>query len=121
MSYYTNIEVWRSGDDAVSVDMLMAAATEHVEGRGCYAEEDVLADLRKALTDPTVAFNDVLFSDLLCSDFELLFRDVSRQFPRITFLVRGRGEEADDIWLREFRAGEITKRLGPFGEAAAAE
>jgi hypothetical protein len=42
--------------------------------------------------------------------------NLSAHYRGIRFFVRGMGEEFTDVWLRQFEAGEIVFRVGPFQE-----
>jgi hypothetical protein len=42
-----------------------------------------------------------------------LLSELARQFPAISFSIRGRGEEMRDIWVREFSDGKETFAFGP--------
>lgn len=44
---------------------------------------------------------------------ELLIR-ISSRWPDVAFGVQGRGEELRDVWVREYRGGEIVFEQGPF-------
>jgi len=36
--------------------------------------------------------------------------------PKLSFTVKGVGEETRDIWVREFMDGQISFEAGPFNE-----
>jgi len=42
-----------------------------------------------------------------------LFSKLAFSFPRISFAIRGRGEDIRDIWVREYSDGRNTFAFGP--------
>ncbi len=115
MSYYTRVEIEcvDSEDGVVDVEAILARAKVYIQEQGYH--EDVLADLRVALTG---AHNDgVGFNRMHCDLIIDLIPFLSREFPQTWFFVRGAGEGLCDVWLREFRGGLITFCRGPWDEA----
>ena len=112
MSHHTTISI-QSSDILPSLDEVLAPARQWLEAQG-YAVDDVLDDIRAAIED-----GSSLVNDLVSSDFDALMVEVSNGTPNITFYVRGMGEEYPDVWLRQFRGGQIVSRVGPFDELAA--
>lgn len=114
MSYYTRVEIELERGDGrvVDVEAIVARAEAYVQEAGYH--EDVLSDLRAALTgdgNHGAGFNNMR-SDLIID----LIAFLSREFPETSFFVRGTGEELHDVWLREFRGGLITFCRGPWDE-----
>src|SRR5262245_421239 len=91
MSFYTHVQIEYEGDEAATLDALLAVARQHIERCG-YHVEHVSADLEKGLRSGKTEF-----SDLRSSDLTDLFRVLSRQFPAVTFHVWGIGEEWWDV------------------------
>ena len=54
------------------------------------------------------------FKDVRPEDFDALFRALSVRFPGAVFQGRGRGEEFEDVWVREFTGGQLVFGRGPF-------
>ncbi len=99
MSYYTKIELvfWgqETGDEQFIKEVL-----DWVAGQSWDSLD--IENLRLAL-----AGNTVEFPGYLCH-IEEKFLPMSKNFPAVTFGVRGWGEEFDDIWLRYFKNGTGT-------------
>jgi hypothetical protein len=109
MSYYTDVTIKRSGDDAVTDEQLLAAATKYLNRyKDYFAVEDIVSDLADGLKTGKTSFSD-LRSDALTK----LFHSLSRKFPKLTIRISTKGEERGDVWSREFHGGKITARRGP--------
>ena len=42
-----------------------------------------------------------------------LFTELAIKFPKVSFAIRGRGEDIRDVWVREYSQGRCTFALGP--------
>jgi hypothetical protein len=42
-----------------------------------------------------------------------LFTKLAMKFPKVSFAIRGRGEDIRDVWVREYSQGRCTFALGP--------
>ena len=118
MSYYTRLELqWDDADYALGTltpEMVCAAAEDFILRSGW--SRAVLDDLRVSAAGKSLGnwgYNDVCAEALI-----EMFREISRAFPVITFFVRGIGEDMVDTWIREFRAGEVIAKFGPFEPSA---
>jgi hypothetical protein len=118
MSYYTQLSLsWNDADYArgtLTVDAIADAA------KGFLAEhhwsEDVIGDLRQSCEFVTLGppgFNSAYADGVI-----QLIEHISKQFPEVVFYAKGAGEEFHDIWIREFKGGEVTVQRGPFDELA---
>jgi hypothetical protein len=105
MSYYTHFEISRQAE---TTDAVLDFIGAYIKKKGW--SEDCLADFREAL-EGVGAVNKIFGEDL-----EELVHAISTVFPSGWFGVRGFGEEFRDIWIREFRAGELIFSNGPFAE-----
>ncbi len=115
MSHYTRLEIeWNDDEGKEPVD-----ENKFVERVRLYVvaqnfSEDVLEELRVAFEGPHnngVGFNK-MYSDLIIEMLEFL----SRGFPNTRFFARGAGEELFDVWIREFKNGEVVLSHGPWNE-----
>lgn len=108
MSYYTTVRIQRSGDDSVTDEQLLAAATKYLSRYEWFAVEDIVSDLGAGLKKGKTSF-----SDLRSDDLTKLFHSLSRKYPKLTIHIEGQGEEAWDKWSRAFFGGKITSKRGP--------
>jgi len=113
LSYFTRVTFEFSGEPP-GVDEASTTVRAWLLAQNLYAVEDVLQDFRRGWTE-----GHADFSDLVSQDIEGLMANLSAKHSGIRFYVRGMGEEFNDVWLRQFEAGEIVFRVGPFelGEA----
>lgn len=115
MSYYTRLAIeWDDSNEhqPVDEDSLVERARLYVHEQDISV--DILADLRDALggcTNDGVGFNRMSSDEIID-----LIRFVSRGFPNTCFFARGAGEEMLDLWIREFKNGEVTRAHGPWSE-----
>ncbi len=108
MSYYTRVDcTWDDGDYAqgnLSVDDILPVAEKWLEQMDIHP--DVLADVEAAINQPMEYGFNGLYADLIID----LFAHIAQAFPRVHFFVRGVGEEFDDMWLCEFKQGELVRQ-----------
>jgi hypothetical protein len=109
MSYYTKVRIETFGEDSVTIEMMLKVAEIYLDAEGCYATEDILANLKEGLETGSTDF-----SDLRSATLGEMFQVLSRTFPTLTFRIWGHGEEHWDIWSREFKGGKQTFKRGPF-------
>lgn len=69
---------------------------------------DVLKDVETLLVDGKAQFK--LHTYLI----DKIFLFISELQADVVFGVQGCGEELRDVWVREYRAGEVTFSQGPF-------
>lgn len=105
MSYFSRVRISYEGDDAVTPEALLVVAKSHIEQCGFHT--DVLTALREGLTA-----GEAEFSDLESQALTDLFRVLSKRFPAVTFWVSGMGEDARDVWTREFLGGNQLAAIG---------
>ncbi len=110
MSHYTHFGIERETE---TTDAILDFIQGYVRKKGW--SEDCLADFREALGG-VGAVNKICGEDL-----EELVRAISTVFPRGWFGVRSFGEEFRDVWIREFRSGDLLFSNGPFEEEASIE
>jgi len=106
MSYYTHFQIARDAED---IEAILNFIKAYAQKKGWH--EDCISGFRDALETNAGSVNKIYGDDL--TD---LVRAISTVFPRTWFGVRGFGEEFRDIWIREFRAGEVIFSNGPFDE-----
>jgi hypothetical protein len=106
VSYFSRVRIGYDGD--VTPEALLEVAKSHIEQ--CDYHPDVLTALREGFGPK----GQTEFSDLESVSLTDLFRVLSRRFPAVTFWVWGMGEDARDVWTREFLGGKVTFKRGPF-------
>jgi hypothetical protein len=117
MSYYTVLQLsWDDSDypkgNIVAQDVVAAAAA-YVTRNGWHI--DVLKDLEAAAS---AGFGNHVSGFRNIPGFALvrMLQEVSKALPQITFFARGIGEEFEDLWLVQMRAGEVQTKSGPFAD-----
>jgi hypothetical protein len=108
LSYYTRV-TFEFSEEPPRVDEVSTIVRAWLLAQNLYSVEHVLQDFRRGWSE-----GHTDFSDLVSQDIEGLMANLSAKYPDILFYVRGMGEEFTDVWLRQFKAGEIVFRMGPF-------
>ena len=116
MSYYTLTDVrWNDSDRAagdLSVIEIVSAARAYLQSVDW---PDIAAkDLEDGLNNNGRV--DPGFVDLINVQIIEMFVGISNTFRDVEFIVRGMGEEAEDIWLAKIRNGSVLEQHGPFIE-----
>jgi len=117
MSYYTVLQLsWDDSDypkGNIAAQDVVTAAAPHVTRSGWHS--DALKDLETAAS---AGFGNHASGFKNIHGFALvrMLQDVSRALPLVTFFARGIGEEFDDMWLVQIRAGEIERKAGPLAD-----
>lgn len=114
MSFYTRLELqWDDADYSLGTltPELVSAAAANFVARNDWGSE-VLSDLLASAAGEGLerqGYNRIETEALV----EML-REISREFPTVTFHGRGIGEDMFDTWMRTIRAGEVAWQFGPF-------
>lgn len=113
MSFHTRIWVHPFDGEAINVASVRPALATYLDESGIH--HDTLKSLDAACASAEPSFVPTLF--FLNSHFLItLFEYMAQQLPYASFAVQGIGEEARDIWGREFSAGTVQFEAGPFTE-----
>ncbi|OYU09250.1 MAG: hypothetical protein CFE47_02555 [Pseudomonas sp. PGPPP1] len=108
MSFHTDVWVQPLDGDLLVLDSVRSELIAYLEENAL--SQDVYADLVTACTEPNGYFSLDSWS------VRALFEVVARLLPKLSFAVRGVGEEMRDIWVREFTDGRISFEAGAFNE-----
>lgn len=113
MSFHTRIWVHPFDGEPINVASVRPALAAFLDESGIHHDTlkslDAVCASALPLSEPTLFF---LNSYFLISLFEYL----AQQLPHASFAVQGIGEEARDIWVREFSGGTAQFEAGPFTE-----
>ena len=106
MSYYTWVNLQYSEFAEIQISELTDALGKHLDASGIH--RDVIKDMTQLFTKQESSFK--LYGGMI--DEILVW--VSAQRPEVPFGVQGRGEELRDVWVREYKGGQIAYSQGPF-------
>ena len=113
MSFHTRIWVHPFDGEPINVASVRPALAAFLDESGIH--HDTLKSLDAACASALPSFEPTLF--FLNSYFLVtLFEYLAQQLPHASFAVQGIGEEARDIWVREFSGGTVQFEAGPFTE-----
>ncbi|RZT11075.1 hypothetical protein SAMN05216319_0451 [Duganella sp. CF402] len=106
MSFYSWVNLQYLDEVELDFELLKTELTAYLDEHGIH--HDVLKDVEKLLTDHQAMF--ALYGGMI----DGIFHTAARLQPDAAFGLQGRGEELRDVWVREYRAGEIVFSQGPF-------
>lgn len=75
-------------------------------------EETISEEEHTAIDEALGEYNEILChhdTELKWYNHEELMVEVSVQFPRLTFILTGLGEEPEDMWKKRFVNGHVDK------------
>ncbi|KTB91385.1 hypothetical protein AO073_06085 [Pseudomonas syringae ICMP 11293] len=108
MSFHTDVWVQPLNGDLLVLDSVGSELIAYPDSNAL--SQDIYIDLITACTEPYAYFSLDSWS------VRALFEEVARLLPKLSFTVKGVGEEMRDIWVREFMDGKISFEAGPFNE-----
>jgi hypothetical protein len=108
MSFHTDVWVQPLEGDLLVLDSVRSELIAYLDSNAL--SQDVYTDLVTACTESNAYFSLDSWS------VRALFEVVARLLPKLSFTVKGVGEETRDIWVREFMDGQISFEAGPFNE-----
>ena len=106
MSYYNWVNLQYMDDIELDFALLKEPLRVHLDDSGIH--QAVLKDVEELLAAHEATFK------LSTPMIDEIFHLASRLQPDAVFGLQGRGEELRDVWVREYRAGEVTFSQGPF-------
>jgi len=111
MGYCTFAQILRDDEHDAPTEPVLERVAKYAKEQGWSL--DVVEDVRKAL-EPESDVDGGMFNKLWCEDIEGMVLYISREFPGVSFSIRGFGEEFHDIWIRKIRNGKVLFSEGPF-------
>ncbi len=111
MSWWTSVDLGyldtSNGDvapefDAESIQPELESVVDKIE-----FHRDVAQDMSELISQKHAAFKLNSFAVMH------VFAGLAAKFPLVSFWIRGRGEDARDIWIREYSEGKESYAFGP--------